>query len=54
MDDLKDIGALEEYIQRSQAILFFLSQGYFRSKARLFLPPHHYRTLALAPASLAP
>ena len=39
MDDLKDIGALEEYIQRSQVVLFFLSQGYFRSKARLFLPP---------------
>ena len=37
VDDLKDIGALEEYIQRSQVILFFLSQGYFRSKARL--PP---------------
>jgi len=32
VDDLKDIGALEEYIQRSQAILFFLSRGYFRSK----------------------
>ena len=27
-------------------ILFFLSQGYFRSKARLFLPPRLYRTLA--------
>ena len=39
MDDLEDIGALEEYIQRSQVVLFFLSQGYFRSKARLFLPP---------------
>ena len=34
MDDLKDIGALEEYIQRTQMILFFLSCGYFRSKAR--------------------
>jgi len=32
VDDLKDIGALEEYIQRSQVVLFFLSQGYFRSK----------------------
>ncbi|EOD06896.1 hypothetical protein EMIHUDRAFT_453350 [Emiliania huxleyi CCMP1516] len=46
VDDLKDIGALEEYIQSSQVILFFLSQGYFRSKARLFLPPRLYRTLA--------
>ncbi|EOD36171.1 hypothetical protein EMIHUDRAFT_226764 [Emiliania huxleyi CCMP1516] len=34
VDNLKDIGALEEYIQRSQMILFFLSCGYFRSKAR--------------------
>ena len=34
MDDLKDIGSLEEYIQHSQMILFFLSCGYFRSKAR--------------------
>ena len=54
VDDLKDIGALEEYIQRSQATLFFLSRGYFRSKARLPLPPHLYRTLALPPASPAP
>ena len=34
MDDLKDIGSLEEYIQHTQMILFFLSCGYFRSKAR--------------------
>ena len=34
VDDLKDIGALEEYIQHTQMILFFLSCGYFRSKAR--------------------
>ena len=34
MDDLKDIGALEEYIQHTQMILFFLSCGYFRSRAR--------------------
>ncbi|EOD21749.1 hypothetical protein EMIHUDRAFT_207811 [Emiliania huxleyi CCMP1516] len=53
VDDLKDIGALEEYIQRSQAILFFLSQGYFRSKARLS-PPVSAGTLALPPASPAP
>ena len=32
MDDLKSIGALEEYISRSQAVLFFLSLGYFGSK----------------------
>ena len=37
VDDLDDIGALEEYIGRSQMILFFLSKGYFRSKA--ILPP---------------
>ncbi|EOD25493.1 hypothetical protein EMIHUDRAFT_367322 [Emiliania huxleyi CCMP1516] len=34
VDDLKDIGSLEEYIQHSQMILFFLSCGYFRSQAR--------------------
>ena len=58
VDDLKDIGALEEYIQRSQVILFFLSRGYFRSRARLALPPrlrrNLRRTLALPPASPAP
>ena len=32
MDDLKSIGALEEYISRSQVVLFFLSLGYFGSK----------------------
>ena len=32
VDDLEDIGALEEYIAYSQMILIFLSQGYFRSK----------------------
>jgi len=32
VDDLKDIGSLEEYIQHSQMILFFLSCGYFRSQ----------------------
>ena len=53
MDDLEDIGALEEYIQRSQVVLFFLSQGYFRSKARLFLPQRLHRTLAL-PTSASP
>ena len=39
MDNLEDIGALEEYIRRTQMILFFLSKGYFRSRARLPLPP---------------
>ena len=37
VDDLDDIGALEEYIGRSQMVLFFLSKGYFRSKA--IMPP---------------
>jgi len=46
VDDLEDIGALEEYIRHSQAILIFLSQGYFRSKAlplplRPLLSPQH-------------
>ena len=45
---------LEEYIQRSQVILFFLSRGYFRSKARLSLPPRLRRTLASPPAPPAP
>ncbi|EOD17405.1 hypothetical protein EMIHUDRAFT_210090 [Emiliania huxleyi CCMP1516] len=45
VDDLKDIGALEEYIQRSQVVLFFLSRGYFRSQAR----PSNAATAALWP-----
>ena len=32
MDDLEDIGALEEYIDASQVIQFFCSKGYFKSK----------------------
>ena len=32
VDDLEDIGALEDYIGRTQMILFYLSKGYFRSK----------------------
>ena len=32
VDNLEDIGALEEYITCSQMILFFLSKGYFRSR----------------------
>ena len=31
VDDLEDIGALEEYIDRSQVILIFVSKGYFKS-----------------------
>ena len=33
VDDLKDIGSLEDYVDRTQVMLFFLSKGYFRSKA---------------------
>ena len=33
VDDLKDIGSLEDYVDRTQVMLFFLSRGYFRSKA---------------------
>ena len=32
IDDLKDTGALEKYIECLQVILFFLSRGYFKSK----------------------
>ena len=39
VDDLKDIGALEQYIRGTTMILFFLSQGYFRSRARPLSPP---------------
>ena len=31
-DDLKDIGALEEYIFQSRVIMIFVSKGYFLSK----------------------
>ena len=31
VDDLKEIGALEEYVERTGVMLFFLSRGYFRS-----------------------
>ena len=33
VDDLKDIGSLEDYVDRTQVMLFFLSKGYFRSQA---------------------
>ena len=32
VDDLEDLGSLEEYIQRSQVILIFMTKGYWRSK----------------------
>ena len=32
VDDLKDIGMLETYIEQSQVVLFFLSKGYFLSR----------------------
>jgi len=32
VDDLKDISALEMYIQESATVLIFLSRGYFLSK----------------------
>lgn len=32
VDDLREIGKLEEYVEQSQCILFFLSKGYFFSK----------------------
>ena len=31
VDDLKDIGALEEYIESSALIMVFVSKGYFKS-----------------------
>ena len=34
-DDLKDIGALEQYIKQSRIILIFVSKGYFTSKSSL-------------------
>eukprot|EP00908_Phaeocystis_cordata_P022249 Transcript_4673.p1 GENE.Transcript_4673~~Transcript_4673.p1 ORF type:complete len:605 (-),score=160.15 Transcript_4673:314-2128(-) len=33
VDDLDDMRKLEEYVERSQSILFFLSKGYFHSGA---------------------
>ena len=32
VDDLKDIGALEQYIETSAGVLIFLSRGYFYSR----------------------
>ena len=31
VDDLKDIGALEEYVEQTQVIMIFVSKGYFKS-----------------------
>ena len=33
VDDLKNIGALEAYIAETQAVLIFLSKGYFGSRS---------------------
>jgi len=33
VDDLKDIGALEEYIDATAIIMIFVSKGYFGSKS---------------------
>ena len=32
VDDMKDIGMLEEYIKQSMVILIFVSKGYFSSR----------------------
>ena len=32
VDDLEDIGALEEYIEKTAVIMIFVSKGYFKSK----------------------
>ena len=32
VDDLEDIGALEEYIEQTSTIMIFVSKGYFKSK----------------------
>ena len=32
MDDLDDIGRLEDYVERSSAVVIFLSAGYLESK----------------------
>ena len=32
VDDLEDIGALEEYIEKTGRIMIFVSKGYFKSK----------------------
>ena len=33
VDDLKDIGALEEYVDATSIIMIFVSKGYFGSKS---------------------
>ena len=32
VDDLKDIGALEDYIKATSVVMIFVSKGYFNSK----------------------
>ena len=50
LDDLKDIGSLEDYVDRTQVMLFFLSKGYFRSKA-LPQPLPFRECLAVSPTT---
>ena len=50
VDDLKDIGSLEDYVDRTQVMLFFLSKGYFRSKA-LPQPLPFRECLAVSPTT---
>ena len=58
VDDLKDIGALEQYIQESCVIMIFVSKGYFKARttralrcsrgcrwSHLFLLPNRARTV---------
>ena len=37
-DDLKEIGALEEYVEQSRVFMLFVSKGYFKSKSSPPLP----------------
>ena len=43
VDDLEDIGALEEYIEKTGLIMIFVSKGYFHRRLTLIL------TLTLTP-----
>ena len=51
VDDLKDVGALDDYIDRSQVILFFLSLGYFASRVTT---PHPTRSPLYPPHQCLP
>ena len=33
VDDLKEIGALEQYVEESSVIMIFVSKGYFTSRS---------------------